>query len=135
MIKQLTIGATYSNAEVAEAFGVSTQGGMRKSNANNCLVLISKESANLYPDKWDGEVLNYSGMGQQGDQRLDYSQNRALAQSRDTDLTVYLMINKEPNRYVNYGEVELVQDPYMMFDGHRNVAIFPIQPLEKKAKD
>ena len=60
-------------------FKCSGQGGIRKSNSTNTLILISDETKGLYEDKWYGKELNYTGMGKSGYQSLDFMQNKTRA--------------------------------------------------------
>ncbi|MDU5509192.1 hypothetical protein [Enterococcus gilvus] len=64
-ISDLKIGDELKNDELTTIFKYAPQGGMRKSNEKNALVLISDDTK-MYRDRWDGEILNYTGMGQKG---------------------------------------------------------------------
>lgn len=86
-IADLKIGNIYINQDITETFKCSSQGGMRRSNKTNTLVLIVKHNNPLYDDQWtDDEILNYTGMGTSGDQKIDFSQNRTLAISKRKSL-------------------------------------------------
>jgi 5-methylcytosine-specific restriction enzyme A len=87
-------------------------GGMRRSTKRNLLVLISDPFKGLYQDRWDGEILHYTGMGPEGEQSLAYAQNRTLAESPRTRIPVYLLEALDPLEYTYAGEVELVGAPY-----------------------
>ena len=129
-MNNLKIGEVYKNSQVARTFGVSTQGGMRKSNKNNCLILISKETDdNLYPDVWNGDTLLYTGTGREGDQDIEKWQNKTLADSRTNGIKVYLFIFIGRDAYKYYGEVELIHSPYIDSDGKRKIIVFPIRPV------
>ncbi|EEI19421.1 hypothetical protein G8J22_02242 [Lentilactobacillus hilgardii] len=82
----LEVGKTITNDQLARIFNVSTQGGMRPSKKNKCLVLISKEADNFYPDRWEGDTLYYTGMGQKGDQDVNFRANRTLKNQTTTGL-------------------------------------------------
>ncbi|MFC6182047.1 hypothetical protein [Lactiplantibacillus daowaiensis] len=132
----LTRGQVLTNQKLAQTFGVSTQGGMRRSKRNHCLVLISKTVANPYPDKWQGDVLHYVGMGRTGDQSLMTAQNRTLNEANDYDVAIYLFSYTGPNHYIYEGPVELVATPYYQqqpdINGQkRRVAVFPIAVTAK----
>lgn len=132
-IEEMKLGNTYNNTEVSKAFNIAIQGGMRKSKLNNCLVLFSAEAGDLYSDSWDGDILNFSGQGS-GDQDINYGQNKTLARSRESGITLYLFINIAANKNVYYGEVRLEDDPYTINDGQRNAIIFPLEFLGNKDK-
>ena len=86
---------------------------MRKSNRANCLVLISNHhSDNPYDDKWSGDHFEYTGMGMNGDQSVDYMQNRTLAESRTNGITLYLFESYAKNDYIYRGIVKLDGEPY-----------------------
>ena len=51
----------------------------KNQNTTNTLVLISKQTGkSIYHDTWVDNMLHYTGMGQEGDQELDFAQNRTL---------------------------------------------------------
>jgi hypothetical protein len=77
-------GDTLTNTEIGHRFVVGNMGGMRRSTKLNLLVLISDPFKGLYQDRWKGEVLHYTGMGQTGDQSVTHAQNRTLAESETT---------------------------------------------------
>lgn len=112
--KELTVGQEYSNDEIVKIFKCGNMGGMRKSNTKNVLVLISfhDKADRLYEDYWKDDILYYTGMGQIGDQDLNFSQNKTLNESRETGILVYLfeMFNEQKYRY--RGIVELVAKPF-----------------------
>ena len=64
----LKIGEEINNDRLCEIFLCSGQGGMRKSNKTNTLVIVSKHVGRIYDDRWIGETLHYTGMGLEGDQ-------------------------------------------------------------------
>jgi len=79
----LARGDTVDNVNLRKIFGCSGQGGMRRSKKTNTLVIVSDHPRGLYEDRWDGEVLHYTGMGQRGEQTLKGNQNRTLAEAED----------------------------------------------------
>lgn len=110
---QLVIGKEYSNAEISNIFHGNEQRGMKKSNSFNALVLLSThESDNLYDDYWDGNILYYTGMGFDGDQRLDFYENKTLAESNQNGVTVYLFEGFEHHDYFYRGIVRLKGAPF-----------------------
>lgn len=136
-IDQLLVGATYSNHEVVNAFKCSPQGGMRRSRMKNALVLISDHTGKaLYEDRWIGDELHYTGMGQEGDQQLDKSQNKTLATSNETDIRVFLFEVYKEKHYVYAGEVTLAGEPYVKLEADakgnmRKVYKFPLLLKDK----
>jgi len=72
------VGAVVSNDEMRKEFKIGNMGGMRKSNTYGCFVIISDHTKGLYEDKWYGDELHYTGMGNVGDQILTGNQNGTL---------------------------------------------------------
>ena len=62
-----------------DTFGVSNSGGMRRSLANNCLLLIHKADS-IYHDRWENGILKYTGMGLKGDQDIN-NQRQTVSKS------------------------------------------------------
>lgn len=127
------IGAVLTNDEVQTVFGVSRFRGMRKNNQENVLVLVSDPFQGFYDDRWEGDVLHYTGEGKTGDQKLG-GQNRTLAKSRESGIPVYLFEVLDRTRYTFRGRVELVDSPYQDDQPDQNgdprkVWMFPIQPI------
>lgn len=113
-ISDLKVGQIYTNDDIKRVFQVSGQGGMRKSNINNCLVLfVVHNERNPYADKWsDDGVLHYTGMGLSGDQSFEYMQNKTLANSKNNGVDLHLFESNSPNEYIYSGQVELAGEPY-----------------------
>lgn len=125
------VGSILSNQDLVRTFRVGNSGGMRRSNAANILLLISDPFKGLYKDRWEGRILHYTGMGLSGDQSLSNAQNRTLAESPRSGISVHLVEAHEPLRYTYAGEVELIGKPNeeMQFgqDGKlRKVWMFPL---------
>jgi 5-methylcytosine-specific restriction enzyme A len=136
-IDDLVIGKVYHNHEIAKAFKCSTQGGMRRSHATNTLVIFSDHTKGIYEDKWiinhDGEeILLYTGMGQEGNQDIEFGQNKTLNESRTNGVRVYLFEAFKSGEHVFKGQVELVQDPYTEFQAGRTVWMFPLRVVGNK---
>ncbi len=74
-------GAELINEQLCNLFGVSPQGGMRRSLKNDALVLISNRVESLYKDRFVDGVIHYTGMGQIGNQDLNAAQNKTLKES------------------------------------------------------
>jgi 5-methylcytosine-specific restriction protein A len=128
-------GNILTNEGITNIFGCSPQGGMRRSHKTNTLVLISNHDKlnNPYNDRWIGNIFHYTGMGMEGDQSLDFNQNKTLSNSRsEKDLEVFLFEVFESKKYTYVGEVELADKPYQekQKDSNaktRNVWIFPLK--------
>ena len=128
-----SVGQIVSHDDVRAAYKVGNMGGMRKSNTYNCLVLISDHTKGLYEDKWYGDVLHYTGMGQTGDQVLTGNQNGTLFYSKSNGVEVHLFEVMDPGEYTYRGIVSLVADPYQeeqpdVTGAPRKVWMFPIRP-------
>jgi len=125
-------GQVLTNEQICHHFSVGNMGGMRRSLERNLLVLMSDPFKGLYQDRWEGDVLHYTGMGKIGDQGLAYAQNKTLDQSPRTGIAVHLLEALEPERYTYAGEVELIHKPYRdeQVDDNgkmRSVWMFPIK--------
>ena len=125
-------GDVVNNAKLVEMFGCSPQGGMRRSLSTNTLVIVSNHVSSIYGDRWDGNILHYTGMGQKGDQVLDGNQNRTLNESASNGVKVHLFEVHRDGEYTYSGEVELAESPYQekQTDSEgltRNVWVFPVQ--------
>jgi 5-methylcytosine-specific restriction enzyme A len=133
----LVQGQELDNKNLVEIFKCSPQGGMRKSNKTNTLILIQDHFVNLYKDDWIGDVLHYTGAGQRGDQELTH-QNKTLYDSKNNNVDVYLFERSKKNRYTFKGKVELAEKPYQgkqldADNNMRNVWIFPLKLINEIA--
>ncbi|WP_265533597.1 HNH endonuclease [Pseudomonas saponiphila] len=105
-------GSNLNNDDLTQLFQCSPQGGMRRSNRTNTLVIVSNHVASIYDDRWVNDVLHYTGMGQQGDQSLEFNQNRTLNESRANSVSVHLFEVFTAKTYTYIGEVMLADEPY-----------------------
>lgn len=87
----LTPGDTIKNDKLVEIFKCSPQGGMRKSNQTNTLLVVSNHLKSIYEDRWVNDVLHYTGMGMTGDQ-CRFSLTNPTIISRST--TFHLLTKK-----------------------------------------
>ncbi|MFY0331613.1 MULTISPECIES: HNH endonuclease [Bacillus] len=131
-------GRILNNHEITELFKCAPQGGMRRSHKTNTLVLVSDHTKALYEDRWDGNVLHYTGMGRVGDQTLT-SQNKTVAESISNKVELHLFEVFEAKKYLYMGVVKLADEPYQeeQLDDkgqHRQVWVFPLM-LEDKQKE
>lgn len=126
------LGEILTNSEIAQRFSVGSMGGMRRSLKGNLLVLISDPFKGLYHDRWEGNILHYTGMGPVEDQSLTYAQNKTLADAPNTGISLHLLESLEPLRYTYAGQVVLAGAPYQESqpDGAgapRKVWMFPLR--------
>ena len=125
-------GDIIDNQRLTEIFRCSRQGGMRRSHQTNTLVIVSDHTRSIYEDRWIGNIFHYTGMGQRGDQDLDFMQNKTLAESCHNGIEVHLFEVFEPGQYTYMGRVELAGEPYQErqpdADGNpRQVWVFPLR--------
>ncbi|MEQ8251541.1 MAG: HNH endonuclease signature motif containing protein [Oceanibaculum nanhaiense] len=95
-------------------------------------MIISDHTTGLYQDRWEGDVLHYTGMGRVGDQALNWQQNRTLAESNQNGVTVHLFERFPGTAYIYAGEVDLVGAPYQETQADdnnqpRQVWMFPVR--------
>jgi 5-methylcytosine-specific restriction enzyme A len=130
----LVPGQILKNHEIVFIFKCAPQGGMRRSLRTNSLVLVSDHTKALYEDRWEGDVFHYTGMGRIGDQKLDFQQNKTLAESSTNGVDIYLFEVFRENEYVFMGQVELAGQPYQgeQLDIENNLRLVWIFPLRLK---
>ena len=126
-------GDVLSNSDLSKKFAVGNMGGMRRSRKLNHLVLVSDPTKVLYDDRWEGDLLLYTGEAKSGDQSY-VRQNRTLAESTNTKIPVHLFEVFTATRYTYAGEVRLAGDPrteqQIGEDGEiRQVIMFPLRLL------
>lgn len=132
-IANLAPGDELDNERLCQIFGCGPQGGMRRSLQTNTLVLVCNHVKSIYDDRWIDGVLHYTGMGQSGDQSLQFMQNKTLAQSGSNGASIHLFEVHRPKVYTYVGAVSLAADPYEETQtdegGHsRKVWVFPLAP-------
>ena len=136
----LKAGDTVTNAELIRIFKCANQGGMRRSHQTNSLVLISDHTKHIHQDRWiAADTFCYTGMGLEGDQSLDYLQNKTLLESASNGVEPYLFEVYEPNRYLFRGKVQLAARPLKerQPDANgklRNVWLFPLKVVGSDAE-
>lgn len=127
----LRIGEVVSNEKIISIFKCGNMGGMRRSHTTNTLVLVSDYTKGIYHDKWEWDILHYTGMGKKGDQNIDASQNRTLNESDTNGVELFLFEVFKKKEYTYKGQVELAELPYqedqLDEDGKmRKVWVFPL---------
>lgn len=65
-------------------------------------------------------MLHYTGMGQEGDQKLDFAQNRTLKDSAKNGVTVHLFEVFKDTEYTYAGIIELAGLPYEEIEPDKN---------------
>lgn len=136
-IKQLIPGTIVNNKQLCEIFKCGPQGGMRKSNTTNTLVLITNHVESVYSDVWNGDELHYTGMGQKGDQHLDFMQNKTLNEIESNGVVVHYFEVFKDKKYTYSGCLIRAGEPYQteQLDVNqtlRKVWIFPLKLIENK---
>ena len=63
---------------------------MRRSTKTGTLVVVSDHTKSIYEDRWVDDTFHYTGMGLEGDQNINYSQNRTLSESTNNNIEVFL---------------------------------------------
>lgn len=135
-INDLIINNVYTNQDIVTAFKCSPQGGMRRAKLTKSLVLFVLHHGSIYEDKWEGDVLKYTGMGRTKNQKLK-SQNKTLFESRtNKKLKVYLFESFVKKEYIYRGEVRLIDDPDYVDEldvngENRKVYKFPLELVDK----
>jgi 5-methylcytosine-specific restriction protein A len=124
-------GKIITNKALVRAFSVGNMGGMRRSKKTNALVIVSDKTKGLYEDRWEGNILHYTGMGKTGHQALNGNQNKTLFESRSNGIAVHLFEVLERGKYIYLGEVKLAGDPYQesqpdIRKRRRRVWMFPV---------
>ena len=131
-MKNLKIGNNYSNDEICTTFLCSPQGGMRRSQKTNTLVLVANHVKSIFDDRWDNGVMYYTGMGLKGEQSLDFMQNKTLARSNENNVDVHFFEVFTEKVYPYQGQVVLSDKPFQEQQdddegNNRNVWIFPLK--------
>ena len=132
----LEIGNTIRNRRLMDIFKCSPHGGMRRSLRTRTLVIVLDHTRSTYEGRWLDDILHFTGMGRQGDQRLDYAQNKTLAESPTNDIEIFLFEVFEAGRYIFKGQVALTGEPYQeeqpdINSNPRKVWIFPLKLLDQ----
>ena len=136
---ELIINKVYSNKEVMDIFSCSRQGGIRVSNTNKAITIISKlvrrNETNPYQDEhmnFEGRIT-YTGMGTVGDQKLS-GQNLKIAESRTNGYRMFYFEVYQNNEYTFKGEVILDDEPYFVDELDLNDVIRKVLKFKLKVK-
>lgn len=125
-------GKVMSRYEVQEIFQCSLYSGMNRSLRTNTLVLITNHTSSLYYDRWEGEILYFTGMGRSGDQSLQYLQNRTLYESDRNGVEIHYFEVFSPSQYTYIGKMKLAGEPFQEYQLDENnklrkVWVFPLK--------
>ncbi len=131
-LAELKPGNSIDNDQLREIFKCGPQGGMRRSHRTNSLVIVSNHVTSVYDDRWVGDTFHYTGMGLEGDQSLEFAQNKTLAESDSNGVEVHLFEVFRLKEYTYIGQVILSGLPYFEeqpdTNGRaRNVCMFPLK--------
>jgi 5-methylcytosine-specific restriction protein A len=132
---ELNPGDIVNNDRLRGIFQCSGQGGMRRSHNTDTLVLVSNHIKSIYDDHWDDQgIMHYTGMGAEGNQSLDFMQNKTLSESKTNGVSVFLFEVFRPKEYTYIGPVKLAGEPYQSKQTDqnatvRNVWLFPLEQL------
>ncbi len=133
-INDLEIGTKLTNDQMMKVFHVGQSGGIRKSKTTKSICIIIRHHESLYEDRWDGDILFYTGQGKIGDQKLEKF-NLGLYNAKKDGFKIYLLEGYQDNEYYYMGEMELIEDLSFenQLDGNgnwREVIIFPLKKRE-----
>jgi 5-methylcytosine-specific restriction protein A len=132
----LNPGDVINNRQLMGIFKCSPHGGMRRSLRTNTLVTVLDHTRSIYEGRWINDVLHFTGMGLEGDQRIDYAQNKTLAESRNSEIDIFLFEVFKQGNYIFKGPVELAGEPYQeeqpdINSNARLVWIFPLKMVNQ----
>lgn len=138
-IDTLEVGQIITNKDIVEVFEVNTQGGMRRSLKNNCLILTCKhlKEKKMYDDRWEENILHYVGMGLKNDSQKFQRGNKTLRDSLDLGIRVFLFEVFKKDEYTYSGEVFLYDSPYHEIQYNyqekcdREVIVFPLRKISE----
>ena len=108
---------------------------MRRSHQTNTLVIVSDPTKAIYEDRWIDGMFHYTGMGLEGDQSLNFAQNKTLARSQSSVIEIFLFEVFERGNYTFIGKVELAGSPYQeeQLDKNENLRKVWVFPLKTAA--
>lgn len=132
----IEIGDSITNKDLQKMFRCGLQGGMRRSHRTNTLILVSDRIRGIYKDRWEDNILYYTGMGLEGDQSISSSQNKTLAESNTNGIELHLFEVFESGKYVYQGRVKLSAKPFEetqldVNKKERKVWLFPLRLIDQ----
>ncbi|MGJ7459351.1 HNH endonuclease [Halomonas sp. RA08-2] len=98
----------------------------------NTLVIVNNHVESIYEDRWEGDVVHYTGMGRTGDMNLHRAQNKTLNESPENGVSVHLFEVFKQQEYTYVGGVVRVAPAYQETQpdengNDRHVWLFPLQ--------
>jgi hypothetical protein len=128
----LEIGKTYSNNEIQEKLKCSSDGRIRRSRKNDCLILISNQTKSIYHDFLRNTLFHFTGIGLNGNQSITYAPHKNLIESNEKHTKVYLFVVFVEGRYTYFGQVILAGEAYTQTQNDENgklrdVWMFPLK--------
>ncbi|WP_447555659.1 HNH endonuclease [Vreelandella sp. EE22] len=111
-ISSLKPGTILNNQQLCDIFKCSPQGGMRRSHKTNTLVIVTSHVDSIYYDRWHGDTIHYTGMGQKDEMSLSFHQNKTLTESPENGVAVHLFEVFKKREYTYTGEMIRVGEPY-----------------------
>ncbi|MCE8015947.1 HNH endonuclease [Halomonas sp. MCCC 1A17488] len=105
---------------------------MRRAKKTNTLVIVTNHIESIYEDRWEGDVIHYTGMGQTGEMELNFAQNKTLNESPGNGVAVHLFEVFKRKEYTYVGEVVRISPPYQATQpdangNERKAWLFPLQ--------
>lgn len=130
----LKIGDILTFQTLREKFDCGNAGGILPSNKNKAVVIVSNHIKGIYSDRWEGDVLHYTGAGQEGDQKLT-GNNKSLLEAESKGYTIYFFEVLKEKEYIYRGIVKVVGDPYQAEQPDKNgnkrkVWMFPVKLVQ-----
>ena len=128
------VGDVVTSKQIHDEFLCSTQSGMNYSSKTKTLVLFSHHEGGLYGDRWDKDILHYTGMGQLGDMEMKGPNLRLKDAEKDgTEIHLFEVFKKTEFTYrgvfVLHGKP--YQETQLDKEGKpRKAWMFPIQSKE-----
>jgi len=132
----LKAGTILKNKDLRKIFQCGLQGGMRRSHRTNSLILVSDRTRGIYKDRWEGNILYYTGMGLKGDQSISFSQNKTLAKSKNNKIEIHLFEVFDKGEYIYQGKAKLESSPFQEIQldinkKERKVWIYPLKLIDQ----
>ena len=103
-------GETLTNEKLAKRFVCSRTGKIRRGAVNDCLIVVWNSMVSE-ADRWTGDTLNFTGLREEDDWAMNNALNRALRDSRENGVPVYLFELVKANSYEYIGFAELADAP------------------------
>lgn len=128
---RLEKGETLTNEKLAKRFECSRTGKIRRSAANDRLIVVWNSMLSD-ADQWVDDVLGFTGLREEDDQAMNNALNRALRDSRENGVPVYLFELVKANSYEYLGLAGLADAPRRESradsDGEMHTAwVFPLK--------